>query len=108
MKNKIKQTEKTVIKTIYEYSCDICNDIICTNEYSHVNNSTVKCLFCDRDVCDKCKLIRPEDERSDYPSFYCTECWERGKSFRDDIDYMEGKIDIIMAEWERQCKKKKK
>lgn len=81
-----KKTEnKSVITNIY--ICDICKGA------SPLPSFLFECYICGRDICrNKCSLwFEPDCDLSspncngDHPYAMCQECWDTGRSFREQI-----------------------
>ena len=72
MSSKEKTTTFKSIST--EYFCDLCG-----------KESKWKCQICKIDICKDHTVYDPNDFDTDYPSLYCSECWNAGSKNRQEI-----------------------
>jgi hypothetical protein len=105
----IKTENKPV--TIKIYVCDICLQ-------KHEHPSSIRtCYICRKDICYRgncsiwfepsCNLTYPTFD-GDYPAYMCRECWEKGKSFREQIQAIRDKAEngetTLWEEWKNTRK----
>ena len=87
------QPESITVKR-YTYICDSCGKDSKDNRFLRI------CYICGRQICRDCtnwfeadsNLLSP-NWHSDYPDSVCDECWDRGKTFREQIQTIRDKSD---------------
>lgn len=98
--------KKTVIqvpattKTVYVEYCDWC-------EKTAINGGAYRCSICRRKACpdhNKGFVIDEDMMNSDFPDYYCHECWEAGKIFREAIASLKETIEILREDWYKKAK----
>ena len=88
--------------------CDFCN-------LAKSSCSIKGCTICGRDVCFNCGIkteydyLMENNYLSDYPDYYCKDCWGAGKEEREEIlrlrEELDVKEDMLFSSWKDKCKK---
>lgn len=95
---KIEAGKEEIIK--YCYRCDLCG-----KDSSHRRT----CSICGRDMCSDCTRFEPRDVIGDYPSRYCSDCFNIGKKYLDIISTEQEKFDATVErlenEWREEATK---
>lgn len=79
--------------TKYFYRCDLCGQ-------DSVHRRT--CGICGRDMCSNCTKFEPRDVMGDYPSRYCSDCFNIGKKYLDLISIEQEKFDATVEKLENE------
>jgi len=81
---------------IVEIHCDTCGKRISNGARHKI------CHMCKGDICGEC-VAHTEDAWTDYPNYYCLNCWKKGAKYREKIGQLEYEIESLQTEWERLC-----
>lgn len=79
--------------------CDICGIEI----YIGLACSKAKCMYCDKDLCEKC-ICHEEDTGYDFRDVWCKSCWETGEKYRPTIEKLHAQIESLYEQWQEECK----
>jgi len=103
-----KEIVQEVTNTIV--TCDFCK----TTNTRGVSWPIRQCKICERDVCTKCAILtdceylKDNQYSSDYPDFYCKECWEKGEKEREAILDLRKALDEqeshFLTAWRVKCR----
>jgi hypothetical protein len=75
------ETREYIIKETYY--CDDCKSII-EREGTNVYPIVYQCLMCNKELCKFCKI--DGDYYGSAREYFCENCWDNGKEFREQID----------------------
>jgi len=94
--------ERKINKEIIEKHkyCDICGAEI----RMELACNSARCMYCRRDLCEKCIGYEEEDRSSDYRDVWCKDCWELGNEYRPKIEKLDEEIRELYEEWQTKCK----
>lgn len=76
----------------YVYQCDLCGK---------ASAHRITCSICDRDMCSDCTKFEPRD-MGDYPSRYCSDCFNVGTKYLDKISIEQEKFDATVEKLEKE------
>ena len=89
-----KVSVQKVEQSVVTYYCDICNEKII---------GFLQCSICGRHMCQNHTTF-DDKEMGDYPTRYCTECWDIGETFRNRIQVLEDETYMIIDKLEEEWK----
>ncbi len=88
---------RTRQETVTVYECDWC----ATSAGRHPPT----CVLCGRIACAEHRKAWHDDENgSDYPYWYCRECWSIGEQHREKVAELDRAIDKETEAWHRKAK----
>lgn len=85
--------------TVYIGICDFC-------WAESEERAAHTCHICKRDCCPKCTAgwtEEPDEGWSDYPSWYCPQCWELGAARRDQAKTLEQQAEALIEQWHEEA-----
>ena len=86
--------QKRSVEVIEKY-CDVCKN---------KSEKLKRCCMCNIDLCFAC-ISQEVNDGGDYSDYYCNNCWDNGKLFRDKIKVYETEIDLLQTSWLKICQK---
>ena len=95
-----------------EYCCDFCNFSTKRNNASTAFPPIMECDACGRHVCSGHRRFHKEPWVNSHKGMYCSECWEIGRKYRDQMVSIQNKAwqkeNDLRVEWHREGKKNKR
>ena len=107
------ETEKEHMRKNKKVSTEV-EVLIC--DFCSIESYKIKsCIGCGKDICQSCATFWFYDpwtgeDNGDSPQWVCSSCNEKVFPFAEQVQKIQAeadeKIDILVAQWETECKKK--